>query len=33
MRPIVSYVLSSVVVLVLVTVIPSLSTWLPGVMK
>jgi len=29
----VSYVLSSVVVLVLVTVIPSLSTWLPGVMK
>jgi C4-dicarboxylate transporter DctM subunit len=33
MRPIVSYVLSSVVVLVLVTVLPSLSTWLPGVMK
>lgn len=33
MRPIVSYVLSSVVVLVLVTVFPAISTWLPGVMK
>lgn len=29
-RPIMSYVASSVVVLVLVTVIPQLSTWLPG---
>jgi TRAP-type C4-dicarboxylate transport system permease large subunit len=33
MRPIVSYVLSSVVVLVLVTVFPQISTWLPGLMK
>jgi tripartite ATP-independent transporter DctM subunit len=29
-RPVLSYVASSVVVLVLVTVIPQLSTWLPG---